>query len=63
MESRDKAKFRNICIKKISIKTVMGTIEYSRRIYRYYDEDGNKHYISHQAVWNVVQKMGEKIQE
>lgn len=46
MESRDKAKFRNICIKKTSIKTVMGTIEYSRRIYRYYDEDGNKHYIS-----------------
>lgn len=46
MESRDKTKFRNICIKKTSIKTVMGTIEYSRRIYRYYDEDGNKHYIS-----------------
>jgi len=111
MESRDKAKYRNICIKKTSIKTVMGTIEYSRRIYRYYDEDGNKHYISlldeylkmnktigqmsvnlvekiienatnmsyrktahniteltgqdisHQAAWDVVQKMGEKIQE
>ncbi|WP_353682069.1 UPF0236 family transposase-like protein, partial [Tepidanaerobacter sp. EBM-49] len=46
MESRDKTKFRNICIKKTSIKTVMGTIEYSRRIYRYYDENGNKHYIS-----------------
>jgi len=108
MESRDKAKYRNICIKKTSIKTVMGTIEYSRRIYRYYDEDGNKHYISlldeylkmnktigqmsvnlvekiienatnmsyrktahniteltgqdisHQAAWDVVQKMGRK---
>jgi hypothetical protein len=111
MESRDKTKYRNKCIKKTSIKTVLGTIEYSRRIYRYYDEDGKKHYISlldqhlemdktigqmsanlaekiienatnmsyrktaqniigltgqdisHQAAWNVVQKMGEKIQE
>lgn len=111
MENRDKTEYRYICKKDTAIKTVMGTIEYNRRIYRYYDETGEKHHISlldeylginkaigqisanlvekiiesvtnmsyrktaknitkltgqhisHQAVWNVVQKMGEKIQE
>ena len=111
MESRDKAKYRYICKKKTSIKTVMGTIQYSRRIYKYHDKSGKRRYkslldkhlkldktigqmsenlvekiienatnmsyrktaknitdltgqdISHQAVWDVTQKMGEKIQE
>jgi len=110
MKKRDKTKYRNKCKKKTSIKTIMGTVEYSRRLYKYVDENGKKQYIylldkhlgaknigmmsenlvekivdnatnvsyrktaqnitkltgqviSHTAAWNVVQELGQRIQD
>lgn len=110
MKERDKKKYRHKGKKKTSIKTVMGTIEYERRIYEYTTEEGEKKYIfpldeylkiktigqisanlvekivdnitdmsyrkavekitkhtnqsiSHTAVWDIIQKIGEKIEE
>jgi hypothetical protein len=110
LEERDKQKYRCKGFKKTVIKTVMGEIEYKRRIYEYITEEGKKAYkylldeylkmetighissnlvekivesakevsyrktsknisrmsnqsISHTGVWNIVQKLGEKIKE
>jgi len=110
MKERDKKKYRNKGFKKTTIKTVMGEIEYKRRIYEYKIEEGKKGYkhlldeylkmdtvghistnlvekiinlavdesyrktadkvtemtnqsISHSAAWNIVQTLGEKINE
>lgn len=110
MKKRDKTKYRNKCKKKTSIKTIMGTVEYSRRLYKCVDDDGKKRYIylldqhlgakniglmtenlvekivdnainvsyrktaqnitnltgqaiSHTAAWNVVQELGQRIQD
>lgn len=105
---RDPKEYRNKGLKKTSIHTVMGTVDYSRRIYETQNENGQKQYIflldkylksetigrvstnlaekiveraleepyrktaqaieslsnkglSHTAVWNVVQAVGEKL--
>jgi hypothetical protein len=105
---RDPKEYRNKGLKKTSIHTVMGTVEYSRRIYETQNENGRNQYIflldkylksetigrvssnlaekivervleepyrktaqaierltnkglSHTAVWNVVQAVGEKL--
>ncbi|HBR28794.1 MAG TPA: ISLre2 family transposase [Firmicutes bacterium] len=105
---RDPKEYKNKGLKKTSIHTVMGTVEYSRRIYKTQDENGRNQYIflldkylksetigrvssnlaekiveraleepyrktaqaieslsnkglSHTAVWNVVQVVGEKL--
>lgn len=110
MKERDKKKYRNKGFKKTTIKTIMGEIEYNRRIYEYETERGKKGYkylldeylkmdtvghistnlvekiidlavdesyrktadkvtemtnqsISHSAAWNVVQTLGDKIEE
>lgn len=110
MDERDRKSYRNKGLKKTCIKTIMGDIEFCRRIYEYKTESGKKAYkflldeylnmdtighissnlvekivdnvtnisyrktseniqelsnqkISHTAVWNVVQKLGSKIQE
>jgi len=44
MEERDKKKYRNKGFKKTTIKTVMGEIEYKRRIYEYKTKEGKKGY-------------------
>lgn len=44
MKERDKKKYRNKGFKKTTIKTVMGEIEYKRRIYEYKTEEGKKAY-------------------
>ena len=104
MQSRDTKRYRNKGSRKTAVKTKLGTIEYSRRIYR--DTAENKHVflldeaispqsvglydevicrnieemicnqsfretarsisentgldMTHQAVWNIVQQLGEK---
>jgi len=110
MKERDKKKYRNKGFKKTTIKTIMGEIEYNRRIYEYETEEGKKGYkflldeylkmdtvghistnlvekiinlavdesyrktadkvtkmtnqsLSHTAAWNIVQILGEKIEE
>ena len=110
MKERDKKKYRSKGFKKTTIKTVMGEIEYKRRIYEYRTEKGKKVYkylldeylkmetighistnlvekivdlatdesyrktadkvtemtnqsISHSAAWNIIQNLGEKIEE
>src|SRR5665647_2924877 len=45
MVSRDEEYYRNKGIKSTHIHTVMGSVEYSRRIYEYRDEEGRKKYI------------------
>ena len=109
LAQRDPNEYRNKGFRKTSIHTVMGTIEYKRRIYETRDENGQKNYIylldkylknetigrvssnlaekivervleepyrktaqaignltnkelSHTAVWNVVQAIGEKLE-
>lgn len=44
LEERDKQKYRCKGFKKTVIKTVMGEIEYKRRIYEYITEEGKKAY-------------------
>ncbi|EPY2275101.1 UPF0236 family transposase-like protein, partial [Clostridium sporogenes] len=110
MDERDTEVYRNKGFKNTCIKTVMGNVEFSRRIYEYKTSEGKKAYgflldeylnidtighissnllekivdnvtnvsyrntsknideltnqkISHTAVWNVVQKLGSKIEE
>lgn len=53
LEERDSKVYRNKGLKRTCIKTIMGDVEYSRRIYQYVLEDG----------WNVVQTVGTKIKE
>lgn len=110
MKERDKKKYRNKGLKTTTIKTIMGEIEYNRRIYEYKTEDNKNAYkylldeylkmdtighistnlvekivdltidesyrktadkitqitnqtISHTAAWNIVQDLGEKIEQ
>ena len=42
LEERDSKVYRNKGLKKTCIKTIMGDVEYSRRIYQYVLEDGRK---------------------
>lgn len=110
MDERDSKLYRNKGLRSTCIKTIMGNVEFKRRIYEFKTEDGKKAYkflldeylkmdtighlsttlvekvvdnvtnisyrntsknikeltnqeISHTAVWNVVQKLGSKIEE
>lgn len=45
MVERDKEKYRHKGLKKTSLKTVMGTVEYERAIYKTIDENGTKKHI------------------
>ncbi len=110
MATRDVERYRHKGIKKTHVNTVMGVIEYSRRIYECYNDDNKKEYIylldqylnnetighvstnlaekiiersleesyrktaeavesatntslSHTTAWNVIQKVGKKLEE
>ena len=110
MDERDTKIYRNKGLRSTCIKTIMGDVEFERRIYEFKTDDGKKAYkflldeylhmdtighissnlvekivdnvtnvsyrntssnieeltnqkISHTAVWNVVQKLGSKIEE
>lgn len=110
MANRDLENYRHKGIKRTRIHTVMGTVEYERRIYETKDENGKKQYIylldqylknetighvstnlaekmvervleesyrktaqavesmtnenlSHTTVWNIVQKIGSKLEQ
>ena len=45
MATRDVDKYRHKGIKKTHINTVMGVIDYERRIYEWHNEDGKKQYV------------------
>ena len=107
-KERDKSKYRNKGLRRTTIKTVYGEVEYSRRVYETKDEEGKKalvylldqeigmekigfistnlmekimsvvtnapfrktadqitdttgQSISHSGVWNLVQKLGERL--
>lgn len=45
MENRDKAAYRNKGLRKTTIKTVYGEVEYERRVYETTREDGLKDYV------------------
>jgi hypothetical protein len=109
-EERDKENYRHKGLKKNTIKTVMGPVEYKRAVYKHMDEEGTKRFvylldeylgmgtigkmsgllvekvlenvtlssyrnsaenvrsvtgqsISHGGAWNIVQKLGEKLQD
>ena len=110
MATRDVERYRHKGIKKTHVNTVMGVIEYGRRIYECYNDDNKKEYIylldqylnnetighvstnlaekiiersleesyrktagavesatntslSHTTAWNIVQKVGEKLEK
>jgi len=110
MDERDTKVYRNKGLRSTCIKTIMGDVEFKRRMYEFKTDDGKKAYkflldeylqmdtighisstlvekivdnvtnvsyrntssnieeltnqkISHTAVWNVVQKLGSKIEE
>lgn len=70
MATRDIDKYRHKGIKNTHINTVMGIIEYGRRIYECYDKDGKKQYIylldrylNNEAVGHVSTNLAEKIVE
>lgn len=70
MATRDVDKYRHKGIKKTHIHTVMGVIDYERRIYEYYNEDGKKQYVylldqylKNETVGHVSTNLAEKIVE
>jgi len=110
MSERDRTKYRHKGLKKTTLKTIMGEVEYERAIYSCKDEDGKSYHvhlldellgfnsvgfvsenlaeklvelacdlsyrkssktaceitgqtISHQGIWNVVQRLGERVDE
>ena len=70
MVSRDEEYYRNKGKKATHIHTVMGPIEYSRRIYEYHDEEGLKKYIrlldkylKDEVIGHVSTNLAEKIIE
>ena len=70
MVSRDEEYYRNKGIKSTHIHTVMGLVEYSRRIYEYRDEEGRKKYIrlldkylKNEVIGHVSTNLAEKIIE
>lgn len=42
LKDRDSKTYRNKGLKKTCIKTIMGDVEYSRRIYQFITDDGKK---------------------
>jgi hypothetical protein len=70
MATRDIDKYRHKGIKKTHIHTVMGVIDYERRIYEYYNEDGKKQYVylldqylKNETIGHVSTNLAEKIVE
>ncbi|NMA65062.1 MAG: ISLre2 family transposase [Clostridiaceae bacterium] len=70
MATRDTSKYRHKGKKQTHIHTVMGVIEYSRRIYECYNEDGKKQYVylldqylENETVGHVSTNLAEKIVE
>ncbi len=68
MKERDKKKYRNKGFKKTTIKTIMGEIEYNRRIYEYETEEGKKgykflldEYLNMDTVGHISTNLVEKI--
>jgi hypothetical protein len=70
MATRDIKEYRHKGIRRTHINTVMGTIEYSRRIYECHNENGKKQYIylldqylNNETVGHVSTNLAEKIVE
>jgi hypothetical protein len=70
MATRDVNKYRHKGIKHTHIHTVMGVIEYERRIYEYHNDDGKKQYVylldkylNNETIGHVSTNMAEKIVE
>lgn len=70
MATRDVESYRHKGIKKTHIHTVMGVIEYERRIYEHYDENDKKQYIylldkhlKNESIGHVSTNLAEKIVE
>lgn len=70
MATRDVSKYRHKGLKDTHIHTVMGVIDYERRIYEYHNEDGKKQYIylldeylNNDTVGHVSTNLAEKIVE
>ena len=70
MSTRDVEKYRHKGIKKTHIHTIMGVIEYGRRIYECYNDDNKKGYIflldqylNNETVGHVSTNLAEKIVE
>src|SRR5690554_5499384 len=70
MATRDTNKYRHKGIKQTHIHTVMGVIEYERRIYEYHNKDGKKQYVylldkylKNETIGHVSTNMAEKIVE
>jgi len=70
MATRDIDKYRHKGIKDTHINTVMGTVEYGRRIYECHSEDGKKQYVylldqylNNETVGHVSTNLAEKIVE
>jgi hypothetical protein len=70
MATRDVDKYRHKGIKKTHINTVMGVIDYERRIYEWHNEDGKKQYVylldqylNNKTIGHVSSNMAEKIVE
>lgn len=70
MATRDVDEYRHKGLKKTHIHTIMGVIEYERRIYECYDEDGKKQYkylldeyLNNETIGHVSTNLAEKIVE
>ena len=70
MNNRDKSRYRHKGIKKTYIQTVMGTVEYSRRIYQETREDGKlqhvfllDEYLKMERIGHISTNLVEKIAE
>lgn len=71
MSTRDTEKYRHKGIKKNHIHTIMGVIQYGRRIYECYNDDNNKkgyiflldQYLNNETVGHVSTNLAEKFVE
>lgn len=70
MATRDMEAYRHKGIKKTHIHTVMGVIDYERRVYEHHNDDGKKQYVylldqylNNETVGHVSTNLAEKIVE
>lgn len=70
MDKRDKKQYRAKGIKHTCLKTIMGPVEYERRIYEYQTEDGNRafkylldEYLNMDTVGHMSANLVEKVIE
>lgn len=68
MKERDKEEYRNKGLKKTTIKTIMGEIEYKRRIYQYTTQEGKRgykclldEYLKMETIGHISTNLVEKI--